>query len=106
MASAAFARHLSRMLNTRHHAETVVWVDGLTTYTTQGVFDVDGDMVDDGNGVAVPMTRRTLLVRAGALPGLSHNDAITVGGTAYTVHSPALPVEDGGLVQHIIAPTS
>jgi hypothetical protein len=104
MASAAFARHLSAMLNTRHHGETVVWVNGQTTYTVVGILDEAVELTDDGNGVLLPIGSRTLTVKANALPSIPQGARLTVSGVQYEVRSPALLVEDGELARFLVAP--
>lgn len=104
MASSAFSRHLSAMLNTRHHGETVVWVSGLTTYTVVGILDESVELTDDGNGVLLPVGSRALTVKASSLPGITQGERLTVGGVGYEVRSPLLLVEDGDAARLLLAP--
>lgn len=90
-----------KMLRRAPDAVQVVW-GSLVTY---GTFRAAGDL-EGVEGGFLPVTTRSLLLAANALPGLAQNATITIGGAAYKVTSPALPQENGDLVRVLVVPVT
>jgi hypothetical protein len=95
------ARHTAMMLRRAPDSVRVVW-GSLVTY---GTFRSAGDL-EAVDGGFVPTTTRTILLARNALPGLLKNAIITIGSTAYKVHSPPLSVENDDLVRFLVVPVT
>lgn len=95
------ARHTAMMLRRAPDSVRVVW-GSLVTY---GTFRATGEL-EAVEGGFVPSTTRTILLARNALPGLSQNATLTIGSTAYKVHSPPLSVENGDMVRYLVVPVT
>jgi hypothetical protein len=98
MPPAIVTRHLAKMLANRHLNVSVV-SGAVTTY---GLFDDEHTLVSDGVN-EVREERRSVLVRAGSLPGtVRQNSVLTVDGRSYKVRA-VLPQDDGQTTRYVLA---
>jgi len=93
------SRYTAILLRRAPDSRQVVW----GSVVTYGLVRELGQL-DDGAGGFLPQTARTLLVARSALAGIGQNATVTIGGAAFDIRSPALPVENGELVRYVIAP--
>lgn len=90
------ARHLATMMRGPLGVPVIVG-----SVRLRGMLNQDGDVIDDALGERVHVAR--VLTMSASDPKLSLSQAITVDGVAYTVRTPPLPMEDGGLVRYGLA---
>lgn len=95
------ARYTAMMLRRAPDAVRVAW----GSLVTDGLFRATGEL-EAVDGGFLPSTTRTLLLAPSAFPGLPQNATLTINGTAYKVHSPPLPVENGDLVRVLVVPVT
>lgn len=91
-----FARHTATMMRGPHGVPVIVG-----SVRLRGIISQDGDIVDDDLGERVHVAR--VLTMSATDQPLAVGQAITADGIAYTVRTPPLPMEDGGLVRYGLA---
>ena len=92
-------RYTTMLLRRAPDSRQVVW----GSVITYGLVRELGQL-EDGAGGFLPQTARSLLVARTALAGIPQNTQITIGGAAFDIRSPALPIENGDLVRYVIVP--
>ena len=71
--------------------------------TVNGLFDRDDVFLQDPSGMHVSTRRQSVLVKTGALAGLTVNSAITVDGNPYHIRDVSLEPGDGAFTRITLA---